>query len=132
MADGDCSHGIKRRLLLGRKVMTNLESEVDQSCPTLCDPVDCSLPGSSVQWIFQARILEWVAISFSTESSQPRDQTQSPALEVDALTSEPPNLDSILRSRDITLLSKACLVMAMVFPVVMYGCDSWTIKKAEC
>ena len=37
-ADGDCSHGIKRRLLLGRKVMTNLESEVDQSCPTLCDP----------------------------------------------------------------------------------------------
>ena len=131
-ADGDCSHGIKRRLLLGRKVMTNLESEVDQSCPTLCDPVDCSLPGSSVQWIFQARILEWVAISFSTESSQPRDQTQSPALEVDALTSEPPNLDSILRSRDITLLSKACLVMAMVFPVVMYGCDSWTIKKAEC
>ena len=131
-ADGDCSHGIKRRLLLGRKVMTNLESEVDQSCPTLCDPVDCSLPGSSVQWIFQARILEWVAISFSTESSQPRDQTQSPALEVDALTSEPPNLDSILRSRDITLLSKACLVMAMVFPVVMYGCESWTMKTAEC
>ena len=112
--------------------MTNLESEVTQSCLTLCDPVDCSLPGSSVQWIFQARILEWVAISFSMGSSQPRDQTQSPALEVDVLTSEPPNLDSILRSRDITLLSKACLVIAMVFPVVMYRCDSWTIKKAEC
>ena len=62
-ADGDCSHEIKRRLLLGRKVMTNL--------------------------------------------------------------------DSILRSRDITLPTKVCLVKAMVFPVVMYGCDSWTIKKAE-
>ena len=62
-ADGDCSHEIKRRLLLGRKVMTNL--------------------------------------------------------------------DSILKSRDITLSTKVCLVKAMVFPVVMYGCESWTIKKAE-
>jgi len=62
-ADGDCSHEIKRRLLLGRKVMTNL--------------------------------------------------------------------DSILKSRDITLLTKVCLVKAMVFPVVMHGCESWTIKKAE-
>ena len=42
------------------------------------------------------------------------------------------NLDSILKSRDITLQTKACLVKAMVFPVVMYGCESWTIKKAEC
>ena len=42
------------------------------------------------------------------------------------------NLDSILKSRDITLLSKICLVKAMVFPVVMYGCESWTIKQAEC
>ena len=42
------------------------------------------------------------------------------------------NLDSILKSRDITLPSKACLVKAMVFPVVMYGCERWTIKKAEC
>ena len=42
------------------------------------------------------------------------------------------NLDSILKSRDITLLTKVCLVKAMVFPVVMYGCDSWTIKEAEC
>ena len=48
---------------------------VAQSCPTLCDPVDCSLPGSSVHEIFQARILEWVAISFSRRSSQPRDRT---------------------------------------------------------
>ena len=49
--------------------------ELAQSCPTLCNPMDCSLPGSSVHGIFQARILEWVAISFSRESSRPRDQT---------------------------------------------------------
>ena len=48
-----------------------------QSCPTLCDPVDCSPPSSSVCRVFQARILEWVAISFSRGSSQPRDQTHT-------------------------------------------------------
>ena len=63
-ADGDCSHEIKRRLLLGRKSMTNL--------------------------------------------------------------------DKVLKSRDITLPTKVCLVKPMVFPVVMYGCERWTIKKAEC
>ena len=63
-ADGDCSHGIKRRLLLGRKVMSNL--------------------------------------------------------------------DSIVKSRDFTLPTEVRLVKAMVFPVVMYGCESWTVKKAEC
>ena len=63
-ADGDCSHEIKRRLLLGRKVMTNL--------------------------------------------------------------------DSIFKSRDITLLTKVRLVKAMIFPLVVYGCESWTVKKAEC
>ena len=63
-ADGDCSHEIKRRLLLGRKAMTNL--------------------------------------------------------------------DNMLKSRDITFMTKVHLVKAMVFPVVMYGCESWTIKKAEC
>ena len=62
--DGDCSHEIKRRLLLGRKVMTNL--------------------------------------------------------------------DSIFKNRDITLPTKVCLVKAIVFPVVMYRCESWTVKKAEC
>ena len=66
------------------------ESEVAQSCPTWCDPIDCSLPGSSVHGIFQAKVLEWVAIAFSLR-----------------------------------------LVKAMVFPVVMYGCESWTVKKAE-
>ena len=62
--DGDCSHEIKRRLVLGRKVMTNL--------------------------------------------------------------------DSLLKSRNVTLPTKVCLVKAMVFPVVIYGCESWTLKKAEC
>ena len=51
-------------------------SEVAQSCPTLCDPVDCSLSGSSVHGIFQARVLEWTAISFSRGSSWPRNRTQ--------------------------------------------------------
>ena len=52
------------------------ESEVAQSCLTVCDPVDCSPPGSSIHGILQARILAWVAISFSRGSSQPRDRTQ--------------------------------------------------------
>ena len=64
--------------------MTNIElirlgseSEVTQSCPTLCDPVDCSLPSSFVHGISQARILEWIAIAFSRGSSWPRDPTQA-------------------------------------------------------
>ena len=52
------------------------ESEVAQSCPTLCDPMDCSLPGFSVHGILQARILEWITISFSRGSPRPRDRTQ--------------------------------------------------------
>ena len=52
------------------------QSEVAQLCPTLCDPMDCSLPGSSIHGILQARVLEWVAISFSRASSRPRDGTQ--------------------------------------------------------
>ena len=68
--------------------------------------MDCSPPGSSDYGILQARVLEWGAIAFS-------------------------DLDSILKSRDITLSTKVHLVKAMVSPVVMYGCESWTIKKAE-
>ena len=84
------------------------ESEVTESCPTLSDPMDCSPPGSSVHEIFQARVLEWGAIAFSMT-----------------------NLDSILKSRNITLPTKVHLVKAMVFPLVIYGCESWTIKKTE-
>ena len=111
-ADCDCSHEIKRCLRLGRKVMTNLAAPAAakslQSCLTLWDPIDGSPPGSPVPGILQARTLEWVAISFSMT-----------------------NLDSILKNRDITLPTKVRLVKAMVFPVVMYGWESWTIKKAE-
>ena len=64
-------------------------SEVAQLCLTLCDPIDSSLPGSSVHGIFQAIVLEWIAISFSRGSSQPRDWTRVSRI-VDALPSEPP------------------------------------------
>ena len=70
--------------------MVKSESEVTQLCPTLCEPVDCSPPGSSVHGILQARILEWVTISFSRGSSNPGIEPGSPALEADTLTSEPP------------------------------------------
>ena len=71
-ADGDYSHAIKRCLFLGRKGMTNLAVLVAQSCVTLCDSMDCSLPGFPVHGILQARILEWVAIAFSRVSSRTR------------------------------------------------------------
>ena len=68
-------------LLLAHPTLTQLffhvcVYSVAQTCPTLCDPMDCSLPSSSVRGLFQARILEWVAIPSSRGSSQPRDQTQ--------------------------------------------------------
>ena len=71
------------------------ESEVAQSCLTLSDPMDRSLPSSSVHGTFQARVLEWVAMPSSRESSQPRARTQvscrrSPALQADSLLTEPP------------------------------------------
>ena len=64
------------------------ESEVAQSCLTLCDPVDCSLPGSSVHGILQARVLEWVAISFSSDLSDPGIKPRSSTLQADAFVSE--------------------------------------------
>ena len=84
--------------MIDLKDMTNIElirlgseSEVTQSCPTLCDPVDCSLPGSSVHGILQARILEWVAISSSRRSSQLRDQMQVSHIAGRFFTVEPPD-----------------------------------------
>ena len=59
-----------------KSIMDVKWSEVAQSCPNLCNPMDCRLPGSSAHGIFQTRVLEWVAISFSRVSSQPRDWTQ--------------------------------------------------------
>ena len=70
---------MKLRMMVKTKlhihVKTKAESEVTQLCPTLCDPMDCSLPGSAIHEIFQAIVLEWAAISFSRGSSQPRDRT---------------------------------------------------------
>ena len=66
------------------------ESEATQSCPTLSDLMDCSLLGFSLHGILQARILEWVAISFSRGASQPRDQTWVSCIAGRRLTSEPP------------------------------------------
>ena len=62
------------------------ESEVAQSCPALCEPMECSLPGSSVHGIFQARVLEWVAISFSRGLPNPGIELWSPALQADVFT----------------------------------------------
>ena len=69
-ADGDCSDDFKRRLLLGRKVMTNLLLLSLQSCPTLCDPIDGSPPGSAIPGILQARTLEWVVIPSPMHESE--------------------------------------------------------------
>ena len=78
------------KVLAHSKDSMKWRSEVAQLCPTLCDPIDCSLPGFSIHGIVQARVLEWVAISFSRGSSWHRNQTRSPALQADALPSEPP------------------------------------------
>ena len=135
--------------------MHESENEVTQSCPTLSDPMDCSLPGSSVLGIFQARVLEWGAIVFSvrshnsmanrwetvetmsdfiflgfkiTEDGECRQEIKRHLLLGRKVTA---NIDSIFKSKDITLPTKVHLVKTMVFPVVMYGCESWTVKKAE-
>ena len=63
---------------------------VAQWCPTLCNPMDCSLPGSSVHEISQARILDWVTISFSRDLPDPEIKPRSPTLQADSLLSEPP------------------------------------------
>ena len=69
-------------------------SEVAQSCPTLCNPEDCSPQGPTIHGILQARILEWVAISFPEDLSDPGIEPRSPALQAEALTSEPPRKPS--------------------------------------
>ena len=121
------------------------ESEVAQSCLTLSDPMDCSLPGSSTHGIFQARVLEWGAIAFSagpitswqidgetvrdfillgskitTGGNCSHEIKRCLLLGRKVMT----NLDSIFRSRDVTLPTKFRLVKARVFPVIMYGWES--------
>ena len=128
-----------------------------QLCPTLCDPIDGSPPGSPVPEILQARTLEWVAISFSNEGkwkvkvkllshvrlwATPWTAAYQAPLSMGfsrqeywsgvPLPSPMTNIDSVLKSRDITLPTKVHIVKDTVFPAVMYQHESWTIKKAEC
>ena len=88
--------------------LTAAAAKLLHSCPTLCNPIDGSPLGSAVSGILQARTLLLLGRKVMT------------------------NLDSILKSRDITLSTKIHLVKAIVFPLAMYGCENWTIKKAEC
>ena len=74
--------------------------KVSQSCPTICESMDCSLPGSSVHGILQASILEWVAVPFSRVSSYPRIKPRSSALQADSLPSESPGKSKIPRRRE--------------------------------
>ena len=106
-ADGDCSHEIKRGLLLGRKVMTNLVK---------------------VKSLSRVRLL---ATPWTAAYQAPPSMRFSRQEYWSGLPSPMTNLDSILKSRDITLPTKVCLVKAMVLPVVRYGCESWAIEKAE-
>jgi len=72
---------------------------ITQSCLILWDPMDCSPPGSSVHGILQARLLEWLTIPFSRESSQSKDEPSCPALKVDSLPFEPPEKPTLLSGR---------------------------------
>ena len=103
------------------------EGEVAQSCPSLCNPVDCSLTGFSVHGILQARILEWVTISFSRGSSNPGIEPWYPALEADALTSEPPGKPIYLH--DLTQIAfkelSVILVSHFSLPILPWTHPSW-------
>ena len=89
---------VKRQPTMREK--SESESEVAQSCPTLCNPMDCSLSGSSVHGILQARILEWVAISYPGDLPNPGIEPRSTALRADALPSEPPGKPLGLRNNN--------------------------------
>ena len=174
-ADGDCSHEIKRCLLLGRKVMTNLDSifgegsgnPLQYSC--LENPMERGAWQATVHGVTKSRtrlsdftfILMHVNLniqktkimaSASITSWQITEETVETVADFIFLGSKITvdgdrsheikrrlllgrkaitNLDSIFKSRDITLPTKVRVVKAMVFPVVMYGCESWTVKKAE-
>ena len=106
----------KRRLLLGRKVMTQPAAKSLQSCPTLCESIDGSPPGSPVPGILQARTLEWVAISFSNawkwkwsrSGSSVLGIFQARVLEWVAIAFSMTNLDGILKGRDIADKGPSC------------------------
>ena len=115
------------------------ESEVTQSCQTLCDPMDCSLPGISIHGIFQARVLEWVAIAFSDTALTYSFSYLEPVC-CFMSSSNCCFLTCIQVSHEAGQVVwyshlfqnfPQFIVKAMVFPLLMYGCKSWTVKKAE-
>ena len=88
-------------------VKVKSESEVAQLCPTLCDPMDCSLPGSSVHGILQARVLEWGAIAYSKGSSRPRDPTRISRIAGRFFIAEPPG----------KIVTKSCPILVTTWTV---------------
>ena len=100
--------------------MILISVEVTQSCPTLSDPMDCSLPGSSPHGIFQARILEWAAMPSSRGSFHTGIEPRSPALQVDSLPSEPPRTsdgqklnwgESLLKKPETQMILSGCVLL---------------------
>ena len=94
--------------------------KVAQLCPTLCDPMDCSLPGASVHGILQERILEWVAVPFSRGSSQPRDRTQVSELQADSLLPEPPGKPKNVGVGSLSLLEGILLTQELNWGLLYY------------
>ena len=115
---------------------SNSSSVVAQSCPTLCNLMDCSPPGSSVHGILQARTLQWVAIPFSRGSSWPRIESGSPALQADSLPSEPPGkpLNATNPCLSFHVLASGILVpqqgIASKFPALeAWSLNHWTTRE---
>ena len=94
--------------------------KVAQLCPTLCDPMDCSLPGTSVHGILQARILEWVAFPSFRGSSQLRNQTQVSELQADSLLPEPPGKPKNVGVGSLSLLEGILLTQELNWGLLYY------------
>ena len=99
---------------------------VAHSCPALCNPMDCSPPGSSVHGMLQARILEWVAISYSRGSYQPRDWAWFSCMQADSLPSEPPQKQSLKHKRSTTTHLKPLSTPSNLVQSVLHGWNQGT------
>ena len=101
---------------------------VAQSCPTLCNPMDCSLPGSSVHEILQARILEWVAISSSGDLLEPGIEPRSPSLQANSLLSEPSGKPVVSNSLQSYGLQPSRLLCPWDYPSKNTGVDCFLLQ----
>ena len=99
---------------------------VAHSCPTICNTMDCSPPGSSVHGMLQARILEWVAISYSRGSCQPRDWVRFSCMQADSLPSEPPQKQSLMHKRSTTTHLKPLSTPSNLVQSVLHGWNQGT------